>query len=125
MADLATLVDRLADHVQDATQGGRADRNRNRAAGIVDGLTADETVGGVHRDGAHGTLTQMLGDFENQRLAVVLGVQGVQNRGQLGFELDVDDRARDLGNLADSVARLGNSSHVGSLPRNRYSVSDA
>jgi hypothetical protein len=61
----------------------------------------------------------MLGDFENQRLAVVLGVQGVQNGGQLGFELNVDDRAGDLGNLADSVARLGNSSHVGSLPRNQ------
>ena len=83
------------------------------------GLTADETVGGVHRDGAHGALTQMLGDFENQRLAVVLSVQGVQNRGQIGFELDVDDRARDLGDLADSIARLGNSSHVGSLPRNQ------
>jgi len=69
----------------------------------------------------------VLGDFENQRLAVVLGVQGVQNRGQIGFELDVDDRARDLGDLADRIAgcvggrraRLGNSSYVGSLPRNQ------
>ena len=44
---------------------------------------------------------------------------GVQDGGQVGFELDVDDRARDLGDLADGVGRLGDSSHVGSLPRNQ------
>ncbi len=48
----------------------------------------------------------MLGDFQNQgeglaRLLVdVLGVQGVQDRRELAVELDVDDGADDLGDLA-------------------------
>ena len=40
----------------------------DRRARIVDFLTADQTFGRVHRDGADGVFAEMLGDFENQRL---------------------------------------------------------
>ena len=49
---------------------------------------------------AHGVLAQVLGHFENQRLAVVVGGQRVQNRRQVIVELNVDDGADDLGDLA-------------------------
>ena len=43
--DRAALVDRLADDVQDATEGGRADRNRDLRAGVGDFLAAGQSVG--------------------------------------------------------------------------------
>ncbi len=42
----------------------------------------------------------MLGDFEHQALAVVVGFQRVQDFRQMAFELDVDDGADDLRDVA-------------------------
>ena len=42
----------------------------------------------------------MLGDFEDQQVPMVLAVKRIQDLGQLAFELDVDDGAKYLGNLA-------------------------
>ena len=75
-------------------------------AGVDHFLAADQALGGVHGDGAHGVLAQMLGDFEHQaeRLAGlrvgVGGLQRVQDRRQVAVELDVDDGADDLGEAA-------------------------
>ena len=69
---------------------------------LTDGA-ADEAVGRVHRDGADGDLAEVLGDLEHEALAVVVGLERVQDLGQVAFELDVDDRADDLGNLAGFV----------------------
>ena len=96
-------VNRLADDVDDAAEHARADRNRDRGAGVKDVLTADQAFGRVHGDGAHGVLTEMLRDFENQALAAVLGLKRVQDRWQMILELHVDDGADDLRDLSDSV----------------------
>ncbi len=111
-ADRAGFVDRLADHVHDAAKAGRADRHGDRAAGVGDFLAADQAFGGVHGDGAHGVLAQMLRHFEHQAdllagLGVgVGGLQRVQDRGQLTVELDVDDGADDLAEAALEVVLL-------------------
>ena len=106
VGDRAGFVDRLADHVHDAAQRGGADRHADRAAGVDHFLAADQAFGGVHGDGAHGVLAQMLGDFEHQaELLAGLGVgvgglQRVQDRRQVAVELDVDDGADHLGEAA-------------------------
>ena len=64
-------------------------------------VAADEAVGGVHGDGADGGLAEVLGDLEDEALAVVVGLERVQDLGQVVLELDVDDGADDLGDLAD------------------------
>ena len=76
-------------------------------AGVDHFLAAGQALGGVHGDGAHGVLAQMLGDFEHQAdflagLGVdVLGLQRVQDRRQLAIlELDVDDGADHLEEFA-------------------------
>ncbi len=109
--DRALFVDRLADDVHDAAQGAGTDRNADRLAGVAHGLTANEAFGGVHGDGADGVLTQVLGDFEHQALAgsLVDGFQGVQDRRQFAGELDVDDGADDLNELAGRCADGGRS----------------
>ena len=66
----------------------------------------------VHRDRAHGVLAEMLGDFEHQAVALVVGLQRVQDRRQMAVELHVDDGADDLGDASDLI---GCGVHGGSL----------
>ncbi len=101
--DRAGLVDRLADHVHDAAERLVADRHRDRLAGVGHLLAAHQAFGGVHGDGAHGVLAEMLRDLEHQAVAVVLGLERVQDLRQVAVELHVDDGADDLGDAADFV----------------------
>ena len=101
MLDRAGLVDRLADDVHDAAERLVADRHRDRLAGVGDFLAAHQALGGVHGDGAHGVLAEMLRHLEHQPLAVVLRLERVQDRRQVAFELHVDDGADDLGDASD------------------------
>jgi peptide chain release factor 1 len=104
--DRAGFVDRIADDVHDPAEAGRAHRNDDRLAGVDDRLAAGQALGGVHGDGAHGVLAQVLGHFQHQAeglagpLVGVGGLQRVQDRGQVALELDVDDGADDLHQLA-------------------------
>src|SRR5207244_12365491 len=82
-----------------------ANRHPERRSGIANFLAADQTFGGVHGDGAHGGFAEMLGDFEHQPVATVLGFDGVENGRQMSFELNVDDGADDLGNASGLVGR--------------------
>ena len=66
--DRAALVDRLADHVQDAAQRLRPDRHGDRPAGVHHLLAAHQAVGAVHGDAAHGALAQFLRHFQHQRV---------------------------------------------------------
>ena len=92
---------------------GGTDRHADGRAGVDHFLAADQAFGGVHGDGAHGVLAQMLGDFEHQAdflagLGVdVRGLQRVQDRRQLAVELDVDDGADHLDEAALGVGDFG------------------
>ena len=105
--DRAGLVDRLADDVHDAAERLLADRHRDRLAGVGDLLAAHQAFGGVHGDGAHRVLAEMLGDFEHQAVAVVVGLQRVQDRRQVAVELHVDDGADHLGDPAGDAFDVG------------------
>ena len=76
------FVHRLADDVHDAAERAGADRHRDRLAGVDDFLAAHEAFGGVHGDGAHGDFAEMLGDFEHQPVALVLGLERVEIAGR-------------------------------------------
>jgi hypothetical protein len=45
-------------------------------------LAAHQAFGRVHGDGAHGVLAEVLGHLEHQALAVVVGLERVQDRGR-------------------------------------------
>jgi hypothetical protein len=64
--------------------------------------TPTGTVGGVHRDAADGGVANLLLDFEDDGiLTVARHFERLQDLGQIaGRELDVDDGADDLGDLA-------------------------
>ncbi len=101
--DRAGFVHRLADHVHDAAERLIADRDGDRLAGILHGLAADQTLARVHRNGSDRVLAQMLRDFEHQAVAVVVGLQRIQDRRQVTLELDVHDGTHHLGDLAGLV----------------------
>jgi hypothetical protein len=105
--DRPGLVHRLADDVHDAAQRLLADRHRDRLAGVDHLLAAHQALGGVHGDGAHGVLAQMLGDLEHQAVAVVVGLERVHDLGQMALELHVDHGARDLADAPDGAAGGG------------------
>ena len=98
--DRARLVDGLADDVHDAAERAEADRDLDRRAGVVHRLAAGEAFGRVHGDAADGVLAELLGDFENEPVALILGLERVQDLGQVALELDVDDGADDLRDAA-------------------------
>ena len=107
--DRAGVVDRLSQHVQDATQRAFADRDGDARSGILGGDASGQAFRLVHRDAAHRALTEMLGDFDDEVALFVseAGVrdgEGVEDRRKspLG-ELDVDDRTDDLSNATNVV----------------------
>lgn len=85
------LVDRFPDDVDDPAQGLGPDGNPDRVAGVEDGLPANQTLGTVHGDGADGVLPQVLGDLEHETRRAVLDLEGVEDRREVGVELDVHD----------------------------------
>ena len=105
--DRARLVDRLPDDVHDATERGLADRHPDRGARIGHRLTTRQALGNIHRDAADGILAEVLRDFQHQPVAVVAGLERVQDLGQMPFELHVHHRTDDLRDLAGRAVRAG------------------
>ena len=65
--DGSSLVDRLADDVDDAAERGGTDGNGDGAASVQAGLAADETFGTVHGNGSHDILAEMLSDLNQTK----------------------------------------------------------
>ena len=59
-------------------------------------LAAHQPLGRVHGDGAHRVLAEMLRHLQHQAVAVVVGLERVQDRRQVAVELHVDDGAHHL-----------------------------
>ncbi len=102
--DRTRFVHRFAGDVHDAPERALADGDRDRLAGVEHFVAAHEAFGRVHRHRAHRRLAQMLRHFEDQPVAVVVGLQRVQDFRQRPVELHVDDGAHHLGHAADLVA---------------------
>uniref|UniRef100_A0A182N3R5 Transcription initiation factor TFIID subunit 8 n=1 Tax=Anopheles dirus TaxID=7168 RepID=A0A182N3R5_9DIPT len=98
--DRATLIDRLADHVDDTAERFRTHGDTDRRTGVVDPLSTHQTLRTVHGDRAHGVLTQMLRNLQHQPGRAVLHLQRVQDRRQLLVELHVHDGTDDGHDLA-------------------------
>ena len=85
--DGALLVHGLADDVDDAAEGLGADGYLDRLAGVGALLAADETVRGLHGNGADGVLAEVLRDLEDEAVTLAVDLEGVENLGKLLIEL--------------------------------------
>ncbi len=71
VANRAALVNHIAQHIEDPTQGARADRHRNRSAGIKCAHAAAQTIGGTHRHAAYPIVAQVLLHFGDHAHLVI------------------------------------------------------
>src|SRR5690606_19334861 len=111
-SDRAGFINRLTNHVDDAAEHFRAHRNADRRSRIPYRLTADQTIGRVHRDAADGVFAQVLCNLKKQTRALIIRLKRVQDRGQMVPELDVHHRAD---NLTDGSNRTIGRDHLGYL----------
>src|SRR5690606_25709197 len=89
------FVDRLTQHVHDATQGASTYRYRNRRTGIGYIQATLETFGRTHGDGTDNAVAQLLLDFQGSFRALYF--QRVINvRYQIARKFHVDNGADDL-----------------------------
>jgi hypothetical protein len=95
-------VDGLPQHVEDAAQGGLAHGHADGRPGVGHLGAARQAVGGGHGHRAHPVVAQVLLDLAGEAAAVgARDLDGVVDGRQVtGRELDVDDRAGDLDDLA-------------------------
>jgi hypothetical protein len=64
--DGTSLIDGLTNDVDDSAKSGGTDGDSDGSSGVVDNLSSDKSLGGVHSNGSDGVLSQMLGNFENK-----------------------------------------------------------
>ena len=99
------MINCLSQHVEDAAEALRANRNLDRRACIVRIHAAHETVGRAHSDAARDAVAKVLHDLDREidvnipRLA--LDGNGIQNCGKLARrEFNIYDRSDDLYDFA-------------------------
>ena len=102
----AAIVDRIAGHIEKATEHALAHGHADRPAGVGHAHTALETLGRRHGDGAHPIFSKMLLHFEGELGWVtadfVLDFEGVVDLREF-FDLrefHVHDGTDDLNNVS-------------------------
>jgi hypothetical protein len=94
--DWSTLINGLANNVDDTTEEAVSDWHLDWRAGVNDSLTTDQTVGCVHSNGTNGIFAKMLGNLEDKTDIVILNLKGVEDRRELAIELNVNNSTNDL-----------------------------
>src|SRR5450631_3177201 len=105
---VALEVEAVAGRVEHVPERDVTDGHRDRASGVPHGRTANDTIGGLQRDGPDHVVADVLGDLEVQTLLLARqlnldGEQVVHRRHRVRGELDVDDRADDAGDATGSA----------------------
>jgi len=95
--DGRTLIDRLAEQVEDASERDVADRDRDRSASVDDLDAARQAVGGVHGNATNAVVAQVLLDLDHELASIAaVDLERVVDRRQPVREDGLDDDALDL-----------------------------
>ena len=113
---VARLVEAVTESVEHVALDAVTDGHRDRGPRVGHLDPTDQSVGGLHRDGAHQVVAEVLGDLQGQGLGQLLvGDVGVQRVEQLRHgaarELDVDDRAGDANHATRGLFGFCGCSH--------------
>ena len=95
------VIDGIAEHVEDASERLRTNRNADRGARVDDLGTASQTVRGVHGDRADAVVAEVLLDLRHDEAGGGLNVKCRVDRGKRVREDGVDDDTLNLHDLAD------------------------
>merc|ERR1719341_2092753 len=122
--DGAPLVDRVADHVDDAAKGLLAHRDGDGEALILNNITPDKTLGTVHGNGPDGVLSKVLGHLEDKLGLPADDGEGVEDLWEAIVELDVHDGTNDRDNLALVSLNSGGHGELTLVGDSRQSLGD-
>jgi hypothetical protein len=98
--DGTSFVDRFSNNINDSSESFWTDWNKNGVACVCDGLSTNETFGGVEGDSSDVVSTQVLGDFQNEPVLSSLYLEGVKNGRKLTLKMHVHDGTNNLRNLS-------------------------
>ena len=97
---LGTVVDRLAEKVENAAECAFSDGNRDRFAGVDSLFAAGHAVCGGHCDAADNVVAKLLLDLADDLAAFVNDLNRVEQVGQVAvLEADVENRTDYLNNF--------------------------
>ncbi len=101
-------IDRLADDVEHAAQCLAPDGNLDGSTGVLERVAATQPIGGVHGDGPHGAVAQVLLHLEDEAALVFAdALEGEVDVGKpVSLELDIHHRADHLHHRAGAHALL-------------------
>ena len=117
---LATIIDRLAEEVENPAERRRSHRHGKRASAVDDVRTPNEPVGTAKRHASHLSATKVLlhlaDQVERYALFLTVDADGVVDRRDAVFgEFDVKGRPNHLRDVSDVPACcLGRRRHDGS-----------
>merc|ERR1719458_1586186 len=122
--DGAPLVNRVADHVDDAAKGLLAHGDGDGEALILNNITPDKTLGTVHGNGPDGVLSEVLGHLEDELGLPADDGEGVEDLWEAIVELDVHDGTNDRDNLALVSLNSGGHRELALVGDSRQSLGD-
>ena len=104
--NFATSVDRIAEHVEHATESSLTDGNADRSPGIEHVHAANHSVRGTECDAANSSAAEVLlhftGYLDLETLYFGLNLHGVVNTGKMGVgKFCVKRRSDDLRDMAN------------------------
>ncbi len=105
--NITGFIDRLTQDIKDPPKGRLTYGHGDRIACVKNFGTTHKTIGGRHGDGAHTVIAQQLLHFKRNfdRDAAFgdgINLKSIVNFGQFATrELGINDRANDLGDIAD------------------------
>jgi hypothetical protein len=99
--DRTSFIHGITDDVDDAAERSVADRDGDRLPGVDDLLSAHQSLADVHGYGTNRRFAEMLSNLEHQAIALVLGLERIEDRGKMPLELHVDNGADNLRNASD------------------------
>jgi hypothetical protein len=79
--DGTLLIDGITNDIKDTTKGGRASRDHDGRTSVIDALTTDKALSGLHGNGTDGVLTQVLGNLKDKALRGTINLESVEDGG--------------------------------------------
>ena len=82
-----SFVNGFSNHIDNTAESLGSDGDLDGSTGVGALLAADESVGGLHGDGADGVFSEVLGYLEDETVSGGFDFEGVENLGELLVEL--------------------------------------
>eukprot|EP00056_Hartaetosiga_gracilis_P017347 m.7005 g.7005 ORF g.7005 m.7005 type:complete len:506 (+) comp5634_c0_seq1:128-1645(+) len=86
-----TLINWLSNNIHNTTKGSSSNGNCDGSASIRHSLSTNKTFCTIHSNCTHCVFTQMLSNFKNKSLFVIVDFEGIEDRWQVRVEFHINN----------------------------------